>query len=94
MINIEYSDDNECLKWCLVRYLNPADHHPASIRKIDKDFARKHDFKDIKFPVKIRDIHKVEKKIASASVFLLMKIEKNSQSTFQKMFLRDMPIYY
>ena len=94
MINIEYSDDNECLKRCLVRYLNPADHHPTSIRKIDKDFARKHDFKDIKFPVKIRDIHKVEKKIASASVFLLMKIEKNSQSTFQKMFLRDMPIYY
>ena len=94
MINIEYSDDNECLKWCLVRYLNPADHHPASIRKNDKDFARKHDFKDIKFPVKIRDIQKVEKKIASASVFLLMKIEKNSQSTFQKIFLRDMPIYY
>ena len=29
--------------------------------KVDKDFARELDFKDIKFPVKIRDIHKIEK---------------------------------
>ena len=71
MINIEYSDDNECLKRCLVRYLNPADHHPTSIRKIDKDFARKRDFKDIKFPVKIRDIHKVEKKLHQHQCFCL-----------------------
>ena len=30
-----------------------------------------------KFPVKIRDIHKVEKNIVSESVFLVMKTEKN-----------------
>ena len=30
--------------------------------KVDKDFANKLDFKDIKFPVKIRDIHKIEKR--------------------------------
>ena len=30
--------------------------------KADKEFAKKLDFKDIKFPVKTRDIHKVEKK--------------------------------
>ena len=29
LINIQNNDDNECFKWCLVRYLNPADHHPA-----------------------------------------------------------------
>ena len=46
----------------MVRYLNPADHHPARITKADKDFAKKLDFKGIKFPVKIRDIHKMEKK--------------------------------
>ena len=39
--------DNECLKWCLVRYSNPTDHHP--INKSAKDFGRKLDFKDIKF---------------------------------------------
>ena len=43
-------------------YSDSADHHSARIRKIDKDFARRLDFKDTKFPVKIRDIHKIEKK--------------------------------
>ena len=31
LINTENNDDNECFKWCLVRYLNPADHPPARI---------------------------------------------------------------
>ena len=43
-------------------YSDSADHHSERIRKIDKDFARRLDFKDTKFPVKIRDIHKIEKK--------------------------------
>ena len=30
-INNQSSDDSEYLKWCLVRYLNPADYHPARI---------------------------------------------------------------
>ena len=58
LINIQNIDDNECFKWCLVRYLNPADHHPEKITKADKDFAKKLDFRDIKFLVKIRDIQK------------------------------------
>ena len=45
------------------KHLNPVDHHPERIRKIDKDFARKLDSKGLKFPVKIRDIHKIEKKV-------------------------------
>ena len=57
--NIQNTDDNECIKWCLFRYLNPADCHLARIMKADKDFAKRLDFKDIKFPVKIRDIHKI-----------------------------------
>ena len=35
LIDIQNSDDDECLKWRLVRYLNSPDHHPARIRKID-----------------------------------------------------------
>ena len=62
LINIQNINDNECLKCCLVRYLYPADHHPTRIRKVDKEFARELDFKDIKLPVKIRDIQKIEKK--------------------------------
>ena len=39
-INIQNIDNNECLKWCLVRYLNPANGKPAKITKADKDFAK------------------------------------------------------
>ena len=84
--NIDDDDDDECFKWCLVRYLNPADHYPARITKAGKDFFKKLDFKDIKFPVKVRDIHKMKKRILSAIVFLAMKIKKNIQSMYQKMF--------
>ena len=36
LINIQNINDNECFKWCLFRYLHPADHHPGRIRKIDR----------------------------------------------------------
>ena len=62
MINNGNMDNNECFKCSLVRYLNPADHHLARITKASKDFAKSLDFKGIKFPVKIRNIHKMEKK--------------------------------
>ena len=44
----------------MVRYLNPEDHNPRRITKADKVFAKILDFKDIKYPVKTRDIQKVE----------------------------------
>ena len=37
-------------------------NNPRRIPKADKGSAKKLDFKDIKFPVKVRDIHKIEKK--------------------------------
>ena len=55
-------DENECFEQCLVRYLNRADHNPRKITKADKDFEKILAFKDIIFPIKIRDIHKIEKK--------------------------------
>ena len=58
----------------LIRYLHPADHHPAKIRKVDKEL----DLKDKKLPLKIRYIHKIEKRrILSPLVFLVLKIRKN-----------------
>ena len=93
MINIENieddddddDDDDECFEWCLVRYLHSEDRHPARIRKVYKDFAKKLDFKNVKFPVKIRDIHKIDKKsILSSLVFLAMKIKKNLIYVSQK----------
>ena len=58
--------------------MNPADYHPARIAKADKDFSKTLDFKDIIFPVKIRDILKIENKNSTGiSVFAYEKKEKN-----------------
>ena len=80
MINIQNIDNNECFKWCLVRYLNPADHHLARITKVDKAFSKILDFKYITFPFKVGDIRKIEekkKKIPLALEFLVMKIRNS-----------------
>ena len=75
--------------------MNSVDKNPARIIKIDKHFARKLEFKDMKFPVKIRDIHKVEKNVVSALVFLVVRIKKNCQAKFfKKILLKHMSIYY
>ena len=67
LISIQNIDDIECFKWSLFRYLNPADRNLRTITKAGKDFAKKLDFKGIKFPVKIRDIHKIGKKNSTSN---------------------------
>ena len=95
LINLQNNDDNECFKWCLVKYLIPADHNTRRITKADKYFAKGIDFKDKNFPVKIRDIHKIEKGIPSVLMFLATKIKKNIQSMYQKNFvMKHMLTYY
>ena len=69
MVNIQNINDNECFKWCAARYLHPGSDHPARIRMIDEILADELDFEDIKFPARIKDIHKIQKKYISNSVF-------------------------
>ena len=63
----------------------PTNLNPARIRKIDKYFSSELHFKDIKFPIKIRDIHKIEKK----NCISISDVE----SKCQKILLKDMLIY-
>ena len=62
LISTQIIVENECFKWSIVRYLNPANHNPRRIAKADEKFTKKLDFKGIKFLVKVRDIHKIKKK--------------------------------
>ena len=41
LINFQNTDHNECFKWSIARYLTPANHHPARITKVDRDFTKK-----------------------------------------------------
>ena len=63
LVPIQHINDNECFKWRIVRYLNPGECNPARITKSDKDLAKKLEFKDFEFLVKIRNICKIEKRI-------------------------------
>ena len=96
MISIQNIHDNECFKWRLVRYVRPAGRDPARITKVDRYFTKRLDCKDIKFPVKIRDIHKFKKSINSTTLVVLVKeIRKNVQSMYQKNAVKvSILIYY
>ena len=80
LIYIQNFNDNECLKLCLGRYLNPSDHYLARIRKIDKILPEN---------VEIGKIQNIEKKnCISISVFDYESKEKFpiyiSKNTFKK----------
>ena len=75
------------LNGSLVRYLHPANHIPRKIRKDEKDFSSKPDLKDLKFAVKIGDIHKIEKKYCiGISVFGYEKNVKIANLCVEKFF--------
>ena len=54
------NEDNKCLLWCHVRHLNPEKRNPQRIKLTDKEFAKKLDYSGVSFPVKIKDISKIE----------------------------------
>ena len=60
LINIQ-NDNNECFRWCLVRYVNPVTKNLAKIRNVDREFAMQLNSKNFKFPVNKTDYAKIEK---------------------------------
>ena len=60
LINLK-NNDNECFRWCHIRYLNPQDKYPQRIKKIDKEYINKSDYSGIEFPVTVKQYNKIEK---------------------------------
>ena len=59
LINIK-NDDNMCFVWCHVRHLRPKARRATTITQ--KDLELSLDYEGIKFPVKISDIDRIERK--------------------------------
>ena len=59
LINLKNKDD-ECLRWCHIRHLNPHEKDPQRIKKSDKEYVDKLDYSGIEFPVTIKQINKIE----------------------------------
>ena len=60
LINLK-NNDNECFRWCHIRYLNPQDKNPQRINKSDKEFIKNLDYSEIEFPVTTKKYNKIEK---------------------------------
>lgn len=60
--------DDECFKWAVTRALNPVEDHPERITKDLKKQAMKIDWKDMGFPVSLKDIDKFEKHNPNISI--------------------------
>ena len=54
--------DNECFKWCHVRFINPQNKYADRIKKQDKKIAETLDYRGINFPMKARDYEIVEER--------------------------------
>ena len=64
-------DNNINISW----YSNLADSSYQELQNLT-NILKKRDFKDIKFPGKTKEIHKIEKTMSSTLVILYMKIRK------------------
>ena len=61
LINFKNEDD-ECFKWCHVRFINPQNKNSERIKKEDKRIASTLDYRGINFPVKAGHYEIVEEK--------------------------------
>ena len=50
VINLK-NKDNECFRWCHIRYLNPQNKDPQLNKKVNKAFVDQLDYSNIEFPV-------------------------------------------
>ena len=60
LINMK-NEDNECFRWCHIRYLNPQKKNPQRLKKVDKQFIENLDYSGIEFPVTTKQYNKIEK---------------------------------
>ena len=60
LINLK-NKDNECFRWCHIRHLNPQAKDPQRIKKADRKMVEKLNYEGIDFPVRIKDVKRIEK---------------------------------
>ena len=60
LVNIKNKDD-KCFHWCHIRHLNPQKKYSQKIKKDDKQFIGKLNYKGIEFPESQKQYNKIEK---------------------------------
>ena len=93
LINIK-NNDQKCFLWCRVRHVNPVIIHPERITREDKELANDLNYDRVGFPVREKDLSKIETKDSFALMRFAMKISRFFQSTFQIKYLKIQWICY
>jgi len=86
----ENKTDNQCFKWCIARTLNPVKDHPERITGKLEEQAETLNFKNISFPVKLRDINKFEKQYPTISLNVLGYDDDNKKKIIYPMRISEM----
>ena len=60
LINLE-NEDNDCFRWCHIRYLNPKENNPQRIKKSDKRMVEQLNYQHTEFPVAVKYYNNIEK---------------------------------
>ena len=60
LINIK-NNDNECFRWCHIRHLNSGGNEPNRIKKTDKAYISKLNYKNVQFPISLKDYPVIER---------------------------------
>ena len=59
LINMK-NEDNNCFRWCHVRYMNPQEKDSQRIKKSDKEYIQKLNYNNIEFPVAVKQYNKIK----------------------------------
>ena len=79
LINIKNKDD-ECLRWCHIRHLNPQEKNPQRINKVGKEMINELNYDGIEFPYLRSTTTKSKNRTTLKSTCLVM--EKNNPFPF------------
>ena len=59
LVNMK-NDENECFRWCHIRYLNPQEDHPYRIKKTDRKMVQELNYQGVQFRVSVKSYNKIE----------------------------------
>ena len=96
LINIKNKND-ECFKWCHIRFINLTNSHPQRINKQDKEIAKTLDNRGINFPMKARGYEVIEERFNitvnvfgyESKVFLLYVSKKSYEQVLNVLLISN-----
>ena len=80
--------DQKCFLWCILRYLHPAKNHNNRLTDL-KQYKNDLNFKNVDFPVKLKDIKKFENQNPSVPGINVFSLNDNNKSYPLRMTQKD-----